>query len=78
MNDAKILKNIPVQNIDNRSYRITLSAIPFKLDFKDELMFSMYDASTDNNGNVICQIETEYNDSPLKLYLPGYLSLVEG
>jgi len=77
LNDAKILKNIPVQLVDGKHYRVTLSAIPFKLDYQNDLEFFMYDISENGNGKVLCKLETEFNDCKLNIYLPGFLVPVE-
>lgn len=75
-NNAKIIGNIPVNNIDNnKKYREIFSVKPFKIDFKNEADFKLF-FNGDSDEKVINHISFNNNDVFINIYAPGFLKEV--
>jgi hypothetical protein len=67
--DAKIVKDIHVNNITEKS-RICISVKPFVLDYKNDVDMIVY-RTTDEN--VIVKLSSSINNIPFQVYILGYL-----
>jgi len=75
LNDATLDKGIFTSNLPaDKNYKITLSSIPFKLAFDNNIIFNLYKNTKDTeNKKVICECKTSCSGFDTTLYIPGFL-----